>query len=48
MKFMAGPLTIAVLILYVPALQPVMVQTLLLLFHEAEQPVVASVTVVVG
>ena len=34
--------------LYVPAAQPVMVQTLLLLFHEAVQPVVASVIVVVG
>jgi hypothetical protein len=48
MKFMPGPLTTAVLILYVLALQPLMVQALLLLFHVAVQPVVASVFVVVG
>ena len=39
MKFMPGPLTIAELMLYVPAVQPLMVQTLVLLFHVAVQPV---------
>ena len=48
MKFMPGPLTIAALMLYVPAAQPLMVQALLLLFHVAVQCVVASVFVVVG